>query len=82
MVLVESCCNRFSIIYSPTSRRRIYDDVARGFQAVADREISVGDEVVICLLRSGSGGKDENGSISDDVIDFKLKKQSLFLWFL
>ena len=46
-------------------------NVARGFQAVAEREISVGDELVICLLRSGDGGN--NGS-TVDVINFKLKK--------
>lgn len=48
-------------------------NVARGFQAVAEREISVGDEVVICLIRS-KGKDDESGNTSFDVINFKLKK--------
>ncbi|KAL3788827.1 hypothetical protein ACHAWO_008152 [Cyclotella atomus] len=47
------------------------DNVARGFQAVAEREISVGDELVVCLLRSRS---DERNDPSVDVISFKLKK--------
>ena len=48
-------------------------NVAMGYRAVAEREISVGDELVIYLLRSG--GKDESGAgPSVDVIHFKLKK--------
>ena len=46
-------------------------NVAKGFQAVAEREISVGDELVICVLRSGDG---ESNASSVDVINFKLKK--------
>lgn len=44
-------------------------NVARGYQAVAEREISVGDEIVICILKSAS---DENNV--PRVISFKLKK--------
>jgi 20S proteasome subunit beta 6 len=43
-------------------------NIARGFQAVSEREISVGDELVICLLRS------KEGKSTADVINFKLKK--------
>jgi hypothetical protein len=46
-------------------------NVARGYQAVAEREISVGDEIVMCILKSAT---DENNSSSVDVISFKLKK--------
>lgn len=45
-------------------------NVARGYQAVAEREISVGDELVICLMRS----RGKNNEPSVDVINFKLKK--------
>jgi 20S proteasome subunit beta 6 len=43
-------------------------NIARGFQAVSEREISVGDELVICLLRS------KGSESTADVINFKLKK--------
>ena len=46
-------------------------NIAHGFQAVAEREISIGDELVICLLRSRGSESDEP---SVDVINFKLKK--------
>ncbi|KAL3795897.1 hypothetical protein HJC23_002168 [Cyclotella cryptica] len=46
-------------------------NIARGYQSVAEREISVGDEIVICLLKSES---DVNNSPTLHVISFNLKK--------
>ena len=46
-------------------------NVARGYQAVAEREISVEDEIVICVLKT-SGSQKRAPTL--DMINFKLKK--------
>uniref|UniRef100_A0A7S0C5A5 Uncharacterized protein n=1 Tax=Proboscia inermis TaxID=420281 RepID=A0A7S0C5A5_9STRA len=50
--------------------------VLRGYRSVAEREISVGDEVVICVLRfNGDGGDGDDGDGGTvQVLRFPLKK--------
>lgn len=47
------------------------NNIARAYRSVAEREISVGDEVVICVVRLAD---ETNGTPNVDVMRFPLKK--------
>jgi len=55
--------------------------LVRGYRSVAEREIAVGDEVVLCLIRNGQGrtdcrrnGDEKNGPSTMEVFHYPLKK--------
>ena len=48
------------------------NNVARAYQSVAEREISVGDEVVICVVKASGSTEDEDSTT--EVFSFQLKK--------
>jgi 20S proteasome subunit beta 6 len=47
------------------------DNVARAYRSVAEREISVGDEIVICVVNTS---KIKDGSPVSEVFSYPLKK--------
>ncbi|KAL7460770.1 hypothetical protein ACHAXS_001210 [Conticribra weissflogii] len=50
------------------------EHVVHGFRSVSEREISVGDEVVVCLIRAPMAAEDDYDHSMVDVFRFPLKK--------